>query len=47
MLKKEVVDAVKDGKFHIYAIKTINEGLEILTGLPIEEIDKKVNEYSL
>lgn len=44
MLKKEVVDAVKDGKFHIYAIKTINEGLEILTGLPIEEIDKKVNE---
>ncbi len=44
MLKKEVVDAVKDGKFHIYAIKTINEGLEILTGRPIEEIDKKVNE---
>jgi len=44
MLKKEVIDAVKDGKFHIYAIKTIDEGLEILTGLPIEEIDKKVNE---
>lgn len=44
MLKKEVIDAVKDGKFHIYAIKKIDEGLEILTGLPIEEIDKKVNE---
>lgn len=44
MLKKEVIDAVKDGKFHIYAIKTIDEGLEILTGLPIEKIDKKVNE---
>ncbi|MGQ9845228.1 MAG: Lon protease family protein [Caldisericia bacterium] len=44
MLKKEVIDAVKDNKFHIYAIKTIDEGLEILTGLSIEEIDKKVNE---
>lgn len=44
MLKKEVINAVKDNKFHIYAIKTIDEGLEILTGLSIEEIDKKVNE---
>lgn len=44
MLKKEVIDAVKEGKFHIYAIKTIDEGLEILTGLPIKEIDKRVNE---
>lgn len=44
MLKKEVIDAVKDGKFHIYAIKTIDEGLEILTGLSSKEIDKKVNE---
>ncbi|MGC1454465.1 MAG: ATP-binding protein [Nitrospirota bacterium] len=34
MLKKEVVDAVKDGKFRIYAIKTVNNALEILTGLP-------------
>ncbi|MCX8095148.1 MAG: AAA family ATPase [Caldisericia bacterium] len=44
MLKKEVIDAVKDGKFHIYAISTIEEGLEILTGMKIEEIDKRVNE---
>ena len=34
MLRKEVVDAVKDGKFRIYAIKTVNDALEILTGLP-------------
>ena len=33
MLKKEVVDAVKDGKFHVYSVKTVNEALEILTGL--------------
>jgi len=33
MLKEEVVDAVKAGKFHIYSVKTINEGIEILTGV--------------
>jgi predicted ATP-dependent protease len=37
MLKKEVADAVKDGKFRIYAIKTVNEALEVLTGLPAGE----------
>jgi ATP-dependent Lon protease len=32
MLRKDVVDAVKNGKFHIYPVKTIDEGIEILTG---------------
>lgn len=32
MLKEEVVEAVKAGKFHIYPVKTIEEGMEILTG---------------
>ncbi|MGB9721688.1 MAG: AAA family ATPase [bacterium] len=32
MLKQEVVEAVKRKKFHIYAIKTIDQGIEILTG---------------
>jgi lon-related putative ATP-dependent protease len=32
VLKPEVVDAVKAGKFHIYPIKTIDEGIEMLTG---------------
>ncbi len=32
MLKQEVIDAVKDGKFNIWAVKNINEGIEILTG---------------
>jgi len=32
MLSKEVIEAVKDGKFHVYAITTIEEGIEILTG---------------
>jgi len=33
MLKEEVVDAVSKGKFHIYPIKTIDEGIEALTGV--------------
>jgi predicted ATP-dependent protease len=32
MLKEEIVEAVKEGKFHIYSVKTIDEGIEILTG---------------
>lgn len=37
MLKEEVVKAVAEGKFHIYPIKTIDEGLEILTGVKAGE----------
>jgi ATP-dependent Lon protease len=33
MLRHDVVDAVAKGQFHIYAIKSIDEGLEILTGM--------------
>ena len=33
MLKEKVVDAVRNGKFHIYAVKTIDEGIELLTGV--------------
>ncbi len=32
MLKEEVVEAAAEGKFHIYPIKTIDEGIEVLTG---------------
>jgi lon-related putative ATP-dependent protease len=34
MLKKNVVDAVREGKFRIYAVRTVDEALEILAGLP-------------
>jgi predicted ATP-dependent protease len=33
MLRKDVVEAVKHGKFHVYPIKTIEQGVEILTGV--------------
>ncbi len=32
MLKEEVVEAAKAGKFNIYSVKTIDEGIEVLTG---------------
>lgn len=32
MLRKDVVEAVEKGTFHIYAVRTIDEGIEILTG---------------
>jgi predicted ATP-dependent protease len=34
MLKEEVVEAVRSGQFHIWSIETIEQGIEILTGLP-------------
>lgn len=40
MLDAEVVEAVRENKFHLYAIKTIDEGLEVLTGTPAGERGK-------
>ena len=34
MLKEEVLQAAKQGLFHIWGIKTVMEGIEILTGVP-------------
>jgi lon-related putative ATP-dependent protease len=33
MLRQDVVDSVKDGKFHVYPIKHIDDGIEILTDI--------------
>ena len=37
MLDDEVVDAVRAGKFHIYAVSTVDEGIEVLSGVPAGE----------
>lgn len=37
MLKKDVIEAVKEGKFSIYAIEKMEEGMEILTGMKAGE----------
>lgn len=56
MLKEDVVEAVRENKFKIWAIDTIDDGMEVLTGLhsgSIEEegsikwlINKTLMEYS-
>jgi len=42
-LKDEVVEAVQNGQFHIWAVRTIEEGIEILTGEKAETIFAKVD----
>lgn len=37
MLNDEVVQAVRDGRFHIWSVETIDQGIEILTGVPAGE----------
>lgn len=37
MLREEVIEAVKQGKFHIYAVSNVDEGIEILTGVEAGE----------
>jgi len=39
MLRTEVVRAAAEGRFHIYPIETIDQGIEILTGVPAGERD--------
>jgi len=41
MLKQEIIDSVKNGDFNIYAIETIEEGIEILTGVKAGSITEK------
>ncbi|MEJ2041250.1 MAG: ATP-dependent protease, partial [Desulfosarcinaceae bacterium] len=40
MLRRDVIQAVEEGKFHIHAVKTIDQGLEILSGRPSGEPDE-------
>lgn len=42
-LSDEVIEAVKNGTFHIYPISTIDEGIEILTGVKAGKIDENGN----
>jgi lon-related putative ATP-dependent protease len=39
MLSDEVVTAARDGSFHVWAVETIDEGIELLTGHPAGEPD--------
>ncbi|WP_456427009.1 Lon protease family protein [Rhodocaloribacter sp.] len=37
MLAPRVVEAVRDGRFHVYPVRTVDEGIELLTGMPAGE----------
>ncbi len=39
VLRHDVIQAVAEGRFHIWAIDTIDEGLELLTGMPAGDLD--------
>ena len=41
VLDDEIIGAVKNGKFHIYPITHVDEGIEILTGIPVGEKNEK------
>ena len=42
MLEQKVIDAVSEGKFTIWAVSTIDEGIEALTGTAALTIHRKV-----
>ncbi|HTP18541.1 MAG TPA: ATP-binding protein [Solirubrobacteraceae bacterium] len=37
MLSHEVVESVRTGRFHVWSARTVNEGIELLTGIPAGE----------
>ncbi len=41
MLKEEIIDAMKEGTFHIYPVSTIDEGIEVLTGVQAGALGKE------
>lgn len=43
MLRSDILEAVEEENFQIYSIKTIEEGMELLTGLEMGEADKESN----
>jgi lon-related putative ATP-dependent protease len=45
MLREDIVESVKDGKFHIYPVSTIDQGMEVLTGMEAG-IPKKNGTYA-
>ncbi|HZK25124.1 MAG TPA: ATP-binding protein [Oscillospiraceae bacterium] len=40
-LNEEVITAMGEGKFHLYAVSTIAEGIEVLTGVAAGHLDKE------
>jgi lon-related putative ATP-dependent protease len=43
MLRRDVVDAAAEGRFQVYPVETIDQGIELLTGVPAGEPDPEGN----
>ncbi len=43
MLKDEIIEAVREGKFHVYPVRSIDEGVEILTDVTAGSRDENGN----
>ncbi len=43
MLSNEVVDSVREGKFHVYSVKTIDDAIELMSGMAPEDFHRKVD----
>jgi lon-related putative ATP-dependent protease len=41
MLREEVLEAVAKGEFHVWAVGTVDQGIELLTGVPAGERDRE------
>lgn len=41
MLRDDIIAAVKAGQFHIYGVQTLSEALTLMTGLPVDTMNKK------
>jgi predicted ATP-dependent protease len=50
MLDEDVVAAVAEGRFHVHAVATVEQGLEVLTGQPAQELlaaaDQKLRSFA-
>ena len=46
MLRSDVVNAVEAGRFNVWAVETVDQGIEILTGLPAGEVGEN-GEYPI
>ena len=40
MLRQDVIDAVAAGSFHVYPVATVDQGIELLTGIPAGRLDE-------
>ncbi len=41
MLRDDIIEAVESNKFHIYGVRTLSEALTLMTGLPVDTLNKK------